>query len=407
MSASEGPVNRSAFSNRSFLVYLIGSTISLHGLWIYRVALGWYTWQLTESELWVGIIAFSQFAPAVVVGPLIGVMVDRWERRKASILSNTFSGINALVLGTLAWFGLVDILVLATLSLVQGALDGAHTPIRMTIIPSIVDKAQLQSAIASSSITFNVSRFVGPALAGIIIAKYGVSVAFMVNGLSYAAIVAAVSFVKLRARPARARPPAKLWTELLDGIHYVASHRVIRSLLISIAVASVFGRGALEMMPAFADAVFARGAPGLATFTAAIGFGSILSGVVLANNTAWLSIKVVSVTVALAGALISVLGITNDFRTAVALLFGIGILLSICGVGSQILIQTMVDEDVRGRVSSLWGMIAFGGTALGSVIVGTSAAVFGLQLITVITGILCTTVVLLAFALTSDNKQPV
>ena len=178
-------MNNSALSNRSFLIYLVGSTVSLHGLWIYRVALGWFTWELTGSEFWVGFVAFTQFAPAVVFGPLFGVLADRFDRRKASILINSLSAINMLVLGILAWFNLVDIVVLTAQSLIQGALDGAHTPIRMTLVPNIVEKRQLQSAIASASISFNVSRFIGPAIAGLIIATAGVSAAFAINSISY------------------------------------------------------------------------------------------------------------------------------------------------------------------------------------------------------------------------------
>jgi len=151
-------MNNSALSNRSFLIYLIGSTVSLHGLWIYRVALGWFTWELTGSEFWVGFVAFTQFAPAVLFGPLFGVLADRVDRRKASIIINSLSALNMVLLGVLVWFGLVDIVVLTTQSLVQGALDGAHTPVRMTLVPNLVEKTQLQSAIASASISFNVSR---------------------------------------------------------------------------------------------------------------------------------------------------------------------------------------------------------------------------------------------------------
>ena len=382
-------MTNSALSNRSFLIYLIGSTVSLHGLWIYRVALGWFTWELTGSEFWVGFVAFTQFAPAVLFGPLFGVLADRVDRRKASIVINSLSALNMVLLGVLVWFGLVDIYVLTTQSLVQGALDGAHTPVRMTLVPNLVEKAQLQSAIASASISFNVSRFVGPAIAGFIIATAGVSTAFAINGISYLAIIAAVAVVELRPTAPRSKQPGDLWAELLDGVRYVMAHKTIRGLLITVAIASVFGRGALEMMPAFADAIYDRGAAGLATLTAAIGIGAIMSGLVLARNTTWLNSNVVRLSVVVAGVLIAIFGANNEFWVAVPLVVAMGVILSLCGVGSQILIQTLVEEEVRGRVSSLWGMIAFGGTAFGSLIVGSASATFGLQVTVVTSGILC------------------
>jgi MFS family permease len=386
----------SALRNRNFLIYLSGSTVSLHGLWIYRVALGWYAWQLTGSELWVGIIAFTQFAPAVIFGPLFGVLADRFNRRKASMLINTASVFNMLVLSSLTFLGQVDIRVLAASSVVQGILDGAHTPVRMTLVPSIVSRAQLHSAIASNSIAFNVSRFVGPAIAGFIIATWGVGTAFAVNGVTYLAIVAAVMLIQVNPGTRRTKQPGDVWSELLDGVRYVLGHQTIRSLLVTVAVASVFGRGALEMLPAFADKVFGGGAAALAILTSAVGAGSIITGVVLSRHSAWLNRKVVRIAVIAAGLLIVAFAASGEFWLAVPVITVLGVILSLVGVGSQILIQSHVDEEVRGRVSSLWGMIAFGGTAIGSLIVGSGSAVFGLQLTVVVTGLLCTAAALLS-----------
>jgi MFS family permease len=382
-------LSSSALSSRNFLIYLVGSTISLHGLWIYRVALGWFAWQISGSEFWVGVVAFTQFAPAVIFGPVFGVLADRFDRRKASIVINSLSTINMLVLGALAAFGQVDIIVLAILSLMQGALDGAHTPVRMTIVPNLVDRDQLQSAIASTSISFNVSRFVGPAIAGLIIATFGVGAAFAVNGISYLAIIAAVSAVRLKPVGSRSKKPSDVWSELMDGVRYVLDHHTIRGLLIIIAVASILGRGALEMLPAFADAVFQRGSVGLAILTSALGVGAVATGLVLTRSTKWLNSNVIRVSVIAAGILIAFFGANSTFWLAVAVVTVLGVILSLGGVGSQILIQGLVDEDVRGRVSSLWGMIAFGGTALGSLVVGSASAAFGLQGTVVITGLLC------------------
>ena len=382
-------LNNSALSSRYYLIYLIGNTISLHGLWIYRVALGWFAWQLSGSELWVGIVAFTQFAPAVVFGPVFGVLADRFDRRAASLLINSVSIINMLLLGFLTYLGSVDIYVLTMLSLMQGVLDGAHMPVRMSIVPNLVEKAQLQSAIAISSISFNVSRFIGPAIAGIIIANLGVATAFAVNGISYLSLITAMLIVRLNPAAERKPRQSHVWQELKDGIRYVRQHHSIRAVLVVIALTSVFGRGALEMMPAFADAVYERGSAALAILTSAIGAGAIVAGLTLSRGTRWLTISVVRMAAAAGGLLIAVLGFVDNFHAAVAVVAMLGIILSICGVGSQILIQTMVDDDVRGRVSSIWGMVAFGGTAIGGLVIGYAATVWGLQQAVIVTGILC------------------
>lgn len=379
----------SAITSRNYLIYLTGNTISLHGLWIYRVALGWYAWQISGSEFWVGVIAFTQFAPAVLFGPIFGVLADRFDRRAASLLINCLSIINMLLLGSLVLLDHVDISVLAMLSLMQGTLDGAHMPVRMSIVPNLVAKEKLQSAIAITSITFNVSRFVGPALAGIIIATYGVATAFFVNGISYLALIAAMIIVRLIPASKRNQRQQPVWHEMLEGARYVFTHSAIRASLVIVAVASLFGRGALEMLPAFADAVFQRGSAALAILTSAMGAGAVITGIVLSRGVGWLNVRVIRVAVIVAGLLIAVLGSLQNFWAAVTIVMALGIILALSGVGSQILIQTLVEDDVRGRVSSLWGMIAFGGTALGSLLIGWAASVWGLQNVVVVAGLVC------------------
>ena len=378
----------SALGSKNYLIYLTGNTISLHGLWIYRVALGWFAWELSHSELWIGIIAFTQFAPAVVFGPIFGVLADRFDRRISSLLINCASVMNMLVLGLLTYTGQVDIYLLAILSVIQGLLDGAHMPVRMSVVPNLVSRAQLHSAIATTSISFNVSRFVGPALAGIIITRFGVAAAFLVNGISYLALIAAMIVVRLIPAAER-KQKQHVWRELTEGVRYVVHHESIRNILSIIALASVFGRGALEMMPAFADAVFQRGSAGLAILTSAIGAGAILSGFALTRGTAWLTVNVIRFAVAAGGLLIVSLGVLEDFRLAVVVVTLLGVILSLCGIGSQILIQTLVEDELRGRVSSIWGMVAFGGTALGGLLVGSAASVWELQNAVIVTGILC------------------
>ena len=382
-------MNNSALSSRYYRIYLFGNTLSLHGLWIYRVALGWFAWQLTESELWVGIVAFTQFAPAVVFGPVFGVLADRFDRRKASLLINSISVANMLLLGYLVYLGRVDIYTLTALSLMQGVLDGAHMPVRMSVVPNLVTRQQLQSAIAITSISFNVSRFVGPAIAGIIIVKFGIAAAFFVNGISYLSLITAMVIIRLNPVTDRKKEQKHPWLELKDGVRYVLQHESIRAVLVIIALASVFGRGALEMMPAFADAVYQRGSAALAILTSAIGAGAIVAGLVLSRGTRWLSVNVVRAAAAGGGVLIAALGLPIHFYVAVAIVASLGIILSLCGVGSQILIQTLVDDEVRGRVSSIWGMVAFGGTAIGGLMVGAAASVWGLQNSVIVTGILC------------------
>jgi MFS family permease len=386
----------SALSNRNFLIYLVGNTVSLHGLWLYRVALAWFAWKLSHSELWVGIVAFTQFAPAVVFGPIFGVLADRFDRRATSILINSLSLLNMLLLGLLTSLGFIDIRVLVLLSLTQGILDGAHAPVRMSIVPNLVRHDQLQNAIALTSVSFNLSRFVGPAIAGIVIAMWGVGTAFVINGISYLSLIAAMLVIQLNPTSSPAAPRKHPWTELTDGARYAFTHKGIRGLLLLTALGTVFGRGTLEMLPVFADAIYSGGPSALAILTSSIGGGAVLAGLVLSRGTAWLSFAVIQLSITVSGLLVIALGVVDEFHVAAVIVAMLGITLSLSGVGSQILIQMSVDDEVRGRVSSFWSMIAFGGTSLGSLLVGVFAHTWGLANATIGAGILCVLITVLS-----------
>ena len=377
------------------MLYLVGATVSLHGLWIYRVALGWYAWELSGSELWVGIVAATQFAPAVVFGPIFGVLADRFDRRAAAILLNALSFVNMLLLGLLVSLGFIDVRVLAVLALGQGIIDGAHTPVRMSIVPNLVERNQLTSAIALTSVAFNTSRFLGPALAGLVIAVFGVATAFVINGVSYLGMVVAVFMITLRPsgkpRDQRRHPVA----ELVEGARYVVRHETIRSLLVIAALGAVCGRGALEMLPVFSDDVYGGGATTLAMLTSAVGAGSVLTGLALSRGSTWLSVRFMHGALIATGALVVALGLLDGLAAGLALVALLGVTLSLCGIGAQILIQARVDDEIRGRVSSFWGMIAFGGTSLGSLLVGMGAHFFGLQAAVVSAGAVCASIALL------------
>ena len=386
----------SALINRNFVIYLAGSTVSLHGLWIYRVALAWYVWQLTESEAWVGIIAFTFFAPAMIFGPLFGVLADRFERRKVSMFVNSGSCINMLVLTLLTVTGNLSIVAVTLSSLAQGMLDGAHTPVRMALVPSIVEREQLSSAIASNSIAFNLSRVIGPVISGFIITGFGVAAAFAINMLTYIAIVVAVGVISIRPRPDRGGGPTRVLSEILEGVRYVKGHFIIQTLMVAITINTVFGRGVLEMMPAVADEMLGSDSSGFAIMTAAVGAGAVLIGVILTRGTSWLGLNTLKYSLLVTSSLAVVYAISSNFYLTAGVVCLMGAMLSLCGIGSQILIQTNVDDDVRGRVSSIWGMIAFGGTALGSLVIGISADLFGLQqtLATAAAGCLIATILL-------------
>lgn len=384
----------SALGNRNYVLYLAGNTISLHGLWVYRVALGWQAWQLTQSEFWVGVVAFTQFFPIVLFGPLFGVLMDRIDRRIASLAINAISTLIMTVLAVLTVAGLVDIYLLCALSLLQGVAEGAHTPARLALVPNLVPRHQLQSAMATNSVAFNLSRFLGPAIAGVLIALFGAASAFAFNAVSYLPVLAALMFIKVAPfRPSEAHR-SDLLGELKAGMQYVLANAPIRQLMGLVALASLFGRGPLELLPAFAESVFERGSTGLAMLTSAAGGGAVFAGVIISQRFIRLRIRWIAIGTSAIGCLVVLLGVTPVFWLGVATVTALGFMLTFCGVSAHVMLQSLIDDELRGRVSSLWGMAAFGGTAFGGLIIGACASRWGLAATTVTVGVVCTLITL-------------
>ena len=376
--------------NRNFAIYLVGSTFSLHGLWIQRVAIGWLAWELTESETWLGIIALSEFLPIMLFGPLFGVLADRLHRKTIAFAANVLNGLLALLLFMLVLTQAIDIYLLFVITMCLGIVSSAFQPVRMSLIPSLVPEKLLAPAVAAQSIVFNVSRFLGPAIAGVAIATAGLASAFAINAVSYLAMLLALLLVKLR-RARSGGVQTRFFTELKDGIDYTYRHADIRQQFIIVAVSALFGRAVIVMLPAFAGGVFGGGSSTLAVLTSASGAGAVVAGFYLTvigsgNKLLW---STVGGTVA-TGLLMTLLGATSSYGLGIVLVAILGFSLTLVGVGSQARIQTIVAETMRGRVLSLWAAVAFSAPAIGSVIIGYIADRHGLGITVVIGGIVCT-----------------
>ncbi len=381
--------------NRNFFIYLVGCTFSLHGLWIQRVAIGWLTWELTESETWLGIIALSEFLPIMLFGPLFGVLADRLHRKTIAFSANVLNGLLAALLFALVLMEAIDIYLLFAITMCLGVVSSAFQPVRMSLIPSLVPGELLAAAVAAQSIVFNVSRFLGPAIAGIAIATAGLAWAFAINAVSYLAMLVALLLVKLR-RARSGGQQSHFFAELKDGIDYTYRHADIRQQLVIVALSGLFGRAVLVMLPAFAGSIFGGGSSTLATLTSVSGAGAVFAGLCLTllgagERLLWSTIGGTVVT----GILMMLLGVTSSYALGIVFVAVLGFSLTLVGVGSQVRIQTIVEETMRGRVLSLWAAVAFSAPALGSVIIGALADRFGLGATTLVSGAICTLLALL------------
>ncbi len=370
-----------ALGNPNYGRYAAGNSISLVGTWMQRVAVGWLTWQLTESGAWLGIIAFADLFPTVLIAPLAGAAADRWDRLKTLKLGQAALSLQAAVLFVLTASGLITIWLLLGLSLFLGVVAAFNQPARLALVPSLVVRQDLPAAVAINSIIFNSARFVGAAAAGLIIVGVGTAAAFAVNALSYAIFLVVLSRIRLAPTAARQAHRGGLMAEIAEGLGYVARHPGIGPLLLLLLAVSFGARPFVELLPGFAGAVFEAGAAGLAAMTSTVGLGAISGGLWLAqrDGRGGLTKVALSSPLVLAAALIMFVA-AGTMKLALPALFVAGFAMVSGGVGTQTLLQLSVGGTLRGRVLSLYGLIFRGGPALGALVMGGLSEIVGLRL---------------------------
>jgi MFS family permease len=377
-----------ALADRGFLIYTIGSGFSSLGLWVQRLALGWLAWQLSKSELWVGAVAFALFGPILFFSSFFGVLVDRLEPLRTATIINVLMAGWASLLAILSVAGLLDIWLLFAVSLCIGTTTAAYSPIRLSIIPSIVPRELLANAIGISSMIFNASRLIGPAVGGAVLVALPIATAFIINALSYLPLIYALANVP--RRPVAPRVPMPFFAQLREGFAYAAANRFIRLQLGLTAWAALFGRSILEVLPVYADRLYAAGAGGLAALSAAAAGGALLaayfsSRLILNSRQLQLGSIVLAVVNALA---LLALPLWDELWLGLLCIGVVGFGSTGSAVFSQTLVQTEVADAVRGRVNSLWGMASLGGAAFGGLLLGGLLQLLDLRGATVATAVI-------------------
>ncbi len=366
--------------NANFAIYSAGSAVSLIGMWMQRIAIGWLTWELTQSGLWLGIVAFADFFPVLLVGPFAGAVADRWDRLRVIKTSQTIALMQATTLFGLTVSGHINIGFLVALSAFQGVVVAFNQPARLALVPSLVPQADLASAVAINSIVFNLARFIGPMFAGVAIVWSGVAAAFAANALSYVAFLVALSRIRVDSAVARPARQKSFTADLRDGIRYTAAHPGIAAPLVLLIAIGIGGRPLNELLPGLAADVFRSGVGGLSILASAIAAGAILGGLWLGHRAQSSGLIYVAVGAALTGALAAVMAIaTASMWIAVPAVVVFGFCTSTSGIAIQTIIQLAADPTMRGRVMGLYGLIFRGAPAVGALAAGVASAQFGLR----------------------------
>jgi MFS family permease len=378
--ARPGSTTFRALKHRNFRLFFAGQLVSLIGTWMQNVAQSWLVYRLTGSPLLLGLVAFAGQAPVLLLAPVGGAVADRRSRRDILIATQSASMTLAFVLAGLTLSGIVrpwQVFVLAALLAVVNAFD---IPARQAFIAEMVGPQDLANAIALNSSMFNGARVVGPAAAGVLVATLGEGWCFFVNGISFVAVIAGLAAMRLPERPPRA-PAAPLWSHLAGGFRFVARTAPVRGLLLLLGVIGVTGMPYAVLMPVFADDILHVGARGLGVLMGGTGVGALIGALVLATRQTlrglgrWVSVAAASFGVALA-----LFSLSRTFWLSAVLLVPVGGAMMVQMAASNTLVQSMVPDELRGRVIAIYAMTFMGTAPLGALIAGAAASRVGAPL---------------------------
>lgn len=377
-----------AFRIRNYRMFAIGNFISQIGYWIQRVAQAWLAWELTHSGTWLGLVAAADLIPNVVISPFAGALADRVDRIKVIRLTQIAAIAQAWLLAILSFGGVITIEELFSLIFALGFVNAFNQPARLALIPSLVDQATLPSAVAINSLMFNIARFIGPAIAGVVIAEGSVGLAFVINACTYVAF--SLALARVRVPRERLAPRRDFFRQTFDGYIYAVRHPGIGQMMVLFSVTTVGIRGFNELFPGFTDVVFHRGAQGLAWLTATMGLGAIVGGINMIRRSRISGLTSLAVNHTLLMS-VCVLGfaLTQSYWAALVAVFFSGLAMTTSGISAQTLVQTAVDPLMRGRVMAFYGMVFRAGPALGALIAGWLATRFGFHLPVVAGALAC------------------
>lgn len=376
-------MNLSALKFRDFRIYLGGNLFAVNALWMQRVTIGWIAWDLTSSATFVGLIAFVNFAPAMVTGPLFGVLVDRMRITQVAKLTQILLLIISLGFYLFFTFGILDEILLSFLSFLSGLVTSAHNPVRLSLAPRLVDRTSVASVVSIVAINFNLARLTGPAIGGWLIASWGISTALLVQTGFYLPFIFAISLLHPRERSSSIINNEPFIAALQNGVKYALANTLIRQAFLVTALYAFLIRGTLEILPVIADGVFSRGATGLGLLTSSAGFGALIAGVIKAftpSQTVRKLPKFALASTLLGIGLMPLVGLSNSWNLTLLCIFYIGFSGTLAGISVQTAIQIDLDDDFRGRVMSLWTMVSIGATATGAIILGGLADHIGVSL---------------------------
>ncbi|HKE22161.1 MAG TPA: MFS transporter [Bryobacteraceae bacterium] len=367
-----------ALQARNYRLFFTGQSVSLIGTWMTRVATSWLVYRLTRSPFLLGLVSFAGQIPLFLVAPMAGVWVDRWNRHRTLVITQILSMLQSFALAWLALANVITVSEVIWLMLFQGLVNAFDMPARQAfVIQMVEDRRDLSNAIALNSSMVNAARLVGPALAGMIIAAAGEGFCFLLDGVSYLAVIVSLLAMQLAAQIVP-RSGKRLRQDLAEGWTYVVESVPIRSILLLLALVSLVGMPYTVLMPIFAAQILRGGAHTLGFLMAASGVGALTSAITLAARRSVLGLgRMIPISSALFGAALIAFACSRVLWISIVLLLGTGFGFLQQMAASNTILQTIVAEEKRGRVMAYYSMAFQGVAPFGSLLAGALAAKIG------------------------------
>ena len=367
-----------ALRHRNYRLFFSGQSISLIGTWITRIATSWLVYRLTGSELLLGLVGFCGQIPTTILAPFAGVLVDRWDRHRMLVVTQALSMLQSAALAVLTFSGVITVRDILLLQIVQGLVNAFDTPARQSFVVEMVeDKADLPNAIALNSSMVNGSRIIGPSIGGALIAGVGEGWCFALDAISYLFVIASLLLMTLRRGHER-QAEAHVLDELRAGFQYVARSIPIRTALIVLSIVSAMGMPYTVLMPAFVTTVLRGGPHTLGFLMTASGVGALGGAMYLASRRSVVGLGKVSMFATVtfgAGLIVFAAARTTWLALLVMPVVGAGFMVQLASTNT--ILQTIVEDRLRGRVMAFYTMAFFGTAPIGSLIAGLAAARIG------------------------------
>ncbi len=381
-----------ALKYRNFRVFFFGQGISLIGTWMQYVAMSWLVYKMTNSAFMLGIVGFASQIPSFILSPFTGVLADRHNRYKILLFTQTLAMLQAFILAFLTLTGNIAVWHIIIMGIFLGCINSLDIPARHSfILQMIEDKKNLGNAIALNSMMFNFARLIGPSIAGVLIAIAGEGVCFLINAISYLVIIASLlamdKGVKIRKYK---QENYDIFKDLKEGFNYVFKSQPIRAILLLLGIISLMGMSYAVLMPVFARDILGGGPHTLGFLMAAVGVGALAGTVYLASMKKAITLgNILPVSVGVFGIGIVLFSFSHNIGLSLVLLVisGFGIMVQMAA--SNTILQTIVDDDKRGRVMSFYTMAFMGMMPLGSLLAGAMAVRLGASNTLIISGSCC------------------